>query len=415
MRCSTKKNGRMIIVSICLLIAILISGCGENAPELSRESSVAKEEDTITETEEVNSTKSQIEEPVLAETPEQQVPIVCINTDYLRIRNAPNGDILTQTVDGKEYTIYAKRRGYVYTDTVEKDGYKWYCIGENQWIGTKPDWVVESYLGENFDLDTDSRIPFEITGGYVPNLVSRHVDEISSYLELDDVQKDLLVFLNYTIPGLEFTGVRMSNLDMDNLSDEDISTILEHLFMRGPVMPLDAKHYPELLTKTAQLYLDNSTIERESDPWVIDDNEYYTLEGVLWAPMYLEEHLNYISRTYYGEVIDFRTCDYVDFYDPENKIIVPIMPFITGVGGVDTLPYVYEYRIDDNMIIAKIAVAYVCDSDNGYSPGVIFRGSEGIEATKENIIQYAEQKAEVAIRISEDGQYQLRTVKIIND
>ena len=398
--CSFKSIIKLTtLIVTCTLIVMLICACGSNTIDSQESDPIEADISSETVTPEKDDDKANTEQKVEIDEPEEVTPIVCVNVDYLRTRNAPSGDIIKETVNGQEHTIYAKRKGYVYSETVEKDGYKWYCIGENQWIGTEPDWIVESFLGEETGFEINSRVTFENTGGWAPHWIYDQADVIAEGLRLDSVQKDLMVYLKYAVPGFEQSGARLFDMDMANLTDEARSQMLSHLLFQGPVMILYANDYPDLLHETAEKFYMNASIEYDSDQDSMMLEGYGSLENVnMAAPMFLEEHLDNLTEQLYGRIIDFRTCDAVDFYDPDNKVIVPHLPFITGFGAEDTIPYVYEYSIESNMITAKVAAVEIY-LDRYDWPN--------------DIVGTAQQRAEIVIAIAENGNYQVQSVRVI--
>lgn len=147
--------------------------------------------------------------------------LACLLINDLRIRDNPGGNLIKEKWMGKERNVHATMKCYAYTDSVEKDGYKWLKIGDDRWIGTKPEWIKESFLNENKNLiNPDKRIKIVEEDGWAPCFINDEIDGLGKWLNMDETQKELSVFLKSVMPGVGHGGVELINFDSRNPSEE---------------------------------------------------------------------------------------------------------------------------------------------------------------------------------------------------
>ena len=351
--------------------------------------------------------------------------LACLLINDLRIRDNPEGNLIKEKWMGKERNAHATMKCYAYSDSVEKGGYKWLKIDDNRWIGTKPEWIKESFLNENKKLiDPDKRIKLVEGNGWAPCFINDEIDGLGKWLNMDETQKELSVFLKNVMPGVGHGRVKLVDFDSRNPSEEAKHAVFFQLIECGPLMLVNSGDYPNVLKHTEDLYYNSIVVYQEIDEnskeivaWVSDGKGYTDAELARMSaksdPMILEEHLNYITEKYYGNVIDFRTTPLSSIYDFENKAYA--VPMGGGYGMEDSFPYVYDYEFEGNIITAHVIPLHYMSNLGSGDYELIDTIKEDYKPIKkseeDNYINNVAPRCEVKIRITDSGNYQLITVK----
>lgn len=337
-------------------------------------------------------------DPVDTSDADESRKFVCVNVNNLRIRNAPAGEILYETIGNEKREKYAQRIAYEYFEEAEADGYRWLRIGEDKWIATKPEWITESYYGENFSLDDpNARIEFVEGDGWAPYLWEE-IPELLRSLGQDETQVALSMFLKKTMPGILYDYFRLIDFDVDNLTDEMRNSIFHQLFFHGFDMLINLEDYPEL-NHVREGYSDvlrNNCFPSSNPDYTWDF--CYGNAGIL--PVILEEHMNYLSNKYYGKMIDFRTCTDMLLYDPIDHAFAVLYPYGYGYGAGSTFLYIESYSIKGDIITATVVPMITLYGDK-------VEDNESLGIFSPN--------AEVTVKITESGDYQLLKVHALDE
>ncbi len=406
------------LTAFILLLAMLLSSCGQGTEPIPQDP-VGDPDPGIGEL----VPPEPIETPSPMDDADENRKLVCVNVNSLRIRNAPAGDILyEETYDNKQKERHAQRIAYEYFEEAEADGYRWLRIGDGEWIATKPEWITESYYGENFSMDDpNARIEFVEGDGWAPFLRDEILGLLDS-LGQDETQIALSFFLKKTMPGLLYDYYRPIEFDIENLTNEMIGGIFHQLFFHGPDMLINLDDYPEL-NHVREQYADvimNNNFPDSSPDDIFERRSYpdetitvwdycYGTVGIL--PIVLEEHMNYLSYKYYGKMIDFRTCTDMLLYDPVEHAFAVLELIADGYGAGNLFPYIESYSVDGDIITATVVPLITPMGEM-----LIVEDSSGIfqEASLEEALAWAKQKAEVTVKITESGGYQLLKVDVID-
>ena len=375
---------------IVAVLLIILFGCTAKEAEPVSEEQVEISSDEIIEENSDNNNEEIIIDQVIDKndsyfSDDDSIPCLIIND--LRMRDAPNGNLVT-IMDGLNH---APVKCYRVIETVKDDKYTWMKadFDDGIWFGTKPEWL--QYITPNSDTNkysVNERAEYVETGYFnahngkplnMSQFSNSSYDEIKTLYPMDRETFELCQFLKKAIPGMCWTADSVVNFDARNPSEEARERITWQIFYYGPVV-----------TKKGLHPMFNSGFD-----------SYLTFK----------EHADYYTEKMYGNVINLQT---VQYYDPDTQVYA-LFSFLDGHGSYVPFPIVLSQDREGEYITAKVALIEYEGSDkyNGslyLVDNKAFKDLRGID-TKDYIENEA-RKCECVLKALDDGSYQLITVKV---
>lgn len=373
-----------------VILSILLYGCATKEPEPDhKDQDITDNDDAIEESINVDNEEVVID-PVVDKngsyySDDESIPCLIIND--LRMRDAPNGNIIT-IMDG---VVHAPAKCYRVVETAKDEKYTWMRadFDNSIWFGTIPEWL--QYITPNKEINKYSlneRAEYVETGYYnadtgkpldMSQFSNSRYDDIKTLYPMDNKTFELCKFLKRAIPGMCWTVDSVVDFDARNPSEEARVRITWQIHYYGPVIKSKGIH-----------------------PVFENGFERYVT---------LKEHSDYYTEKMYGSVINLQTAQY---YDPDKQVYA-LLSFLNGHGSYVPFPIVLSQEQDGEYITAQVALIEYEDADR-YNGGLYlidskdFRDLRGIDT-----VDYIENKAvkcECVLKALGDGTYQLITVKL---
>jgi len=380
----------MKILKIITVLSIILFGCTTRESESIPEEQVVVSGDEIIEDNSENNNEEIVIDQVIDKngsyySDDESIPCLIIND--LRMRDAPNGNIVT-VMDG---LTHAPAKCYRVIETVKDEKYTWMKadFDNSVWFGTMPDWL--QYITPNTETNKYSineRAEYVETGYYnadigkplnMSQFTNSSYDDVKTLYPLDKEAFELCQFLKKAIPGMCWAVDSVVDFDARNPSEEARERISWQIHYYGPVIKEKGLH---------------PMFDNES-------KQYITLK----------EHSDYYTEKMYGNVINLQT---VQYYDPDTQVYA-LFSYLNGHGSYVPFPIVLSQEQEGEFITAKVALIeyeegdryngnlYLIDSEN-------FKDLRGID-TKDYIENEA-RKCKCVLKKMNDGSYQLITVEI---
>lgn len=346
--------------------------------------------------------------------------LVCFIEGGIRERKSPNGEIITTSFGKETKTKHIERGCYLILDQEDANGYTWYKIGEDRWVGTKPEWIELHTVNDNlnsFDPEFEEYLSSKqhITDGAH---IFEDYDTVGKWLNMNDEEVEILKFLKYVLPigSAMFNYDQPFDWDSRNPSNEVKRWMYTHIFYASAF--------------NAWMY-DKRFDERVYDIYLDDVLADGGLESYLYVTGFAsEEVINTYTNKYYGNPIDFRPAsvgNYHVLYDAITRTYIHSDP--TGVGDSYSMIYITNLEKENEYIFLDAAVFRMASAAvaSDYSKGSIDKSSfeygygimgfnDGMFAIKdEDRFDYLENKAQkikIVLRKTTND-YQLITVKVL--